>query len=195
MPDFIWTFVVVGWTVFVVTYSVTKLKMHRCGGGIYTFNIPIIDKQKWLIRAIMAVYIVSIVLFSLNTEFPLFDNVKGLEEYFFISRGALFFVVAGFFYIYSRITVVSNCSWTGGHTGDRRKLIKRGPYKFICHPQSTAYISALFSTGLMLTDSRIIIFTCLFIPFLYAKSIIDEQYLYMIFKDYPDYIEKTDRFI
>lgn len=194
MPDIVWTFVVVAWTVFLVTFSVTKLKMHRCGGGLFTFEIPLINKQKWIVRAIVVVYIVAAFLFSLSMTFPVFDNLQHLSKYYFILRGAILFVIAILLYIFSRVTLGCNWKWTGELVGDRRKLIKKGPYKFIRHPQYTSLILALIATGLMLTDSRIIVFTFLIIPFAYAKSILDEQYLYFIFPEYSDYIKKTGRF-
>jgi len=195
MYDIPWIILVAGWTSMVITYSITKLKTHQCGGGIYTMETPIINKQKWVIRAMMLLYVVCIALFSFSVGFAELDILyRGFSD-FFVLHGTIIFIIAIVLYVDSRIVISSNCAWSGEFSGDRKKLIQRGPYKRIRHPQPLAYFLALIATSFIAHDARIFIFTLFLIPMIFAKSMIDEQHLRMIFpKEYEEYVKKTGRF-
>lgn len=194
MHDVPWLIVVIGWTTMLVTYSITKLKTYRSGGGIYTMKVPISHKQKWIIRSMMFLYIVCAGLFSLNVGFAELDFLYRDFSDFFILHGTIIFIIAAILYIDSRITISSNCSWSGEFKRDRNKLIQKGPYKRIRHPQPLAYFLALIGTSFIIHDARVFLFALLLVPVVIVKSMIDEQYLYFVFPEYEEYVKKTGRF-
>lgn len=195
MYDIPWVIVVVGWTTMVITYSVTKLKIHQCGGGIYTMEIPISHKQKWLVRAMMFLYIVCAGLFTISVGFKDLDIFYKDFSDFFVLHGTILFIIAIALYIDSRVVISSNCAWSGEFKSDRKKLIRHGVYKKIRHPQSLAYFTALMATSFLTLDARIFMFALFLVPMVYSKSMIDEQHLRMIFpKEYDEYVKKTGRF-
>ncbi|MBD3156937.1 hypothetical protein GF369_03855 [Candidatus Peregrinibacteria bacterium] len=195
MYDVPWLIVVVGWTVLFVTYSVTKLKTHRCGGGIYTMEITIANEQKWIIRLMMSVYIALAGLFTHAVGFEQLDYFyRGFSD-FFVLHGTILFVIALALYIDARLVISSNCSWKGRFKKDRHKLIQHGPYKKIRHPQPLACFLALISTSFLTNDARIFVFALLLVPMGFAYAMIHEQYLYWIFPEYKEYVKKTGRFL
>lgn len=195
MYDIPWIIIVTGWTVMAITYSVTKLKTHRCGGGIYTMEIPIAHRQKWLVRALMFLYTVCSLLFSLKVGFVELDLFyKGFSD-FFVLHGGIILLIAVVLYVDSRIVISSNCSWRGHFKCDRRILIEKGPYAKIRHPQPLAIFLALIGTSFMVHDARIFMFALFLVPMCYVKSMIDEQYLYFVFPEYEDYVKRTGRFL
>ncbi|MBA4336322.1 hypothetical protein C0416_00925 [bacterium] len=194
MYDIPWIIVVAGWTSMFITYSITKLKTHQCGGGIYTMEVKISSKQKWVIRAMMLLYIVCIALFSFSVGFAELDIFyRGFSD-FFVLHGTIIFIIAIVLYVDSRIVISSNCAWSGNFKNDRHILIQSGPYKRIRHPQPLAFFLAFIATSFIAHDARIFVFALLLIPMIVAKSMIDEQYLHMIFPEYEDYVKKTGRF-
>jgi len=194
MYDIPWIIVVFGWTSMFITYSVTKLKIHRCGGGIYTMEVKISSKQKWVIRAMMLLYIVCAALFSFSVGFAELDIFyRGFSD-FFVLHGTIIFIIAVVLYVDSRVVISSNCSWGGGFSSDRSKLIQKGPYKRIRHPQLLAYFLALIATSFITHDARVFVFTLLIVPMVFAKSMIDEQYLRIVFPEYEGYVKRTGRF-
>lgn len=178
-----------------ITFSITKLKTHRCGGGIYTMEIPISHKQKWTVRAMMLLYLVCSALFTIEVGFKELDSFyRGFSD-FFVLHGTIIFIVAIALYIDSRIVISSNCSWSGDFKCDRHMLIEKGPYKKIRHPQPLAYFLALLGTSFITHDSRIFMFALFLVPLCFVKSMIDEQYLRFIFPEYDEYAKKTGRFL
>ena len=195
MYDIPWLIVVVGWTAMFVTYSITKLKIHRCGGGIYTMDIKIANRQKWLVRGLMFLYLVCSALFTINVGFDELDNFyRGFSD-FFVLHGTVIFIIAIVLYIDSRVVISSNCSWKGHFKCDRTVLIQKGPYKRIRHPEPLAYFLALIGTSFIMHDARVFVFAILLIPICYVKAVIDEQYLRLIFPEYDDYMSRTGRFL
>ncbi|MCD6109503.1 hypothetical protein J7J83_01985 [bacterium] len=194
MYDIPWFTVVIGWTIMFVSYSVTKLKIHRCGGGLYTMDIPISHKQRWFVRFLMLIYILSVMFFSFKVGFKDLDILyRGFSEFFQI-HGAILFVIAIIVYIDARITISGNSSWSGKFKNDRNKLITTGIYGKIRHPEPLAYFLALIATSFLIHSASIFVFALLLVPMMFAKSIIDEQYLRFIFPEYEKYVKKTGRF-
>lgn len=195
MYDVPWLIVVIGWTAMMVTYSITKLKTHRCGGGIYTMEIPIAHKQKWLVRAMMFLYLTCSALFTFEVGFKELDNFYAGFSDFFVLHGTIIFIIAIVLYIDSRVVISSNCSWSGNFKCDRNILIQKGIYGKIRHPQPLAYFLAFIGTSFITHDARIFMFALLIVPLYYVKSMIDEQYLRFIFPEYDEYMKKTGRFL
>lgn len=152
------------------------------------------QKQKWLKRGFIALYAIIAWLLASQIHIPSFDNITGNPRISIIVVGALIFAMAIVLYIPSRYSITSNCSWSGYHIHDKNILITRGPYRYIRHPQHTAYFTAGIATGLILTNSAILVFMLLLAPVLYLKAKIEEQYLTEIFPEYKEYKEKTDMF-
>lgn len=195
MYDIPWLMVVIGWTIMFVSYSITKLKTHRCGGGIYTMEIPLAHKQKWPLRALTLLYLILAGLFCLNFDFAELTFFYKEFSDFFILHGVIIFIIAIALYVDARVTISSNCSWTGKFTSDRCRLIQRGPYKRVRHPQPLAYFLAFLATSFLTHDARVFLFALCLMPMWYVKSMIDEQYLNFIFPEYEEYIKKTGRFL
>lgn len=195
MQDIPWTIVVIGWTAMFITYSATKLKTHRCGGGIYTMEVSIARRQKWLVRALMFLYLVCIGLFTLTVGFKELDIFYREFSDFFVLHGAIILLIAVVLYIDSRVVISSNCSWKGHFKCDRKKLIQKGPYAKIRHPQPLAIFLALIGTSFMVHDARIFMFALFLVPMCYVKAMIDEQHLRLIFPEYDEYLKKTGRFL
>lgn len=187
--------VVTGWTVIFITLSLTKLKQHRCSGGLYSMETGLMHKQKWIMRAFVAVYIIVAWLISRSVYFPVFDEIKNNPRIAIIVDGAIVFLLAIVIYIPSRFAITSNCTWKGVFKRGRDKLITRGPYKYIRHPHYIAYFTAGIATGLILTDSSILVFMLLLVPMGYLKAHIEEQYLASIFPEYKEYKKKTGMFL
>ncbi len=194
MYDVPWLIVVVGWTVMFITYSVTKLKKHQCGGGIYTMEVPIAHKQKWIVRLMVGLYVVLAGFFTYTVGFDQLDDFyRGFSD-FFVLHGTLILIIAVALYIDSRIVISSNCSWRGCFKKDRHILIQHGPYKKIRHPQPLACFLALVGTSFLTHDARIFVFALLLVPMAFANAMIHEQYLYWVFPEYKEYVKKTGRF-
>jgi len=194
MYDIPWVTVVIGWTIMLVSYSATKLKIHRCGGGIYTMNISVSLKRKWGIRLLMLLYIVLNGIFSFKIGFKDLDIFYHGFSGFFITTGVILFIMAIFIYIDARLTISSNCSWNKQFKCDRSKLIRIGIYGRIRHPEPLAYLIAFIASSFILHNAHIFIFALLMIPIVFAKSIIDEQYLRSIFPEYKEYTKEAGRF-
>jgi protein-S-isoprenylcysteine O-methyltransferase Ste14 len=194
MYDIPWIIVVIGWTIMFVSYSVTKLKTHRCGGGIYTMEVPLAHKQKWPLRAMILLYLVLAFLFCVNFNFAELTFFYKEFSDFFIFHGTIIFIIAFALYVDARLTISSNCSWSGKFKCDRHKLIQSGPYKRVRHPQPLAYFLAFIATSFITHDAKVFLFALCLVPMYYAKSMIDEQYLLFIFPEYEDYMKKTGRF-
>ncbi|MFC1647810.1 methyltransferase family protein [Patescibacteria group bacterium] len=197
MVDIVWTTVVVLWTLIAITFSITKIKVHRSGGGIYNMEKnPLKKKEKWIIRALALIYIVLAFIISYKFNFPFFDDFHGVTRSFFVKTGFTLFVIAQFIYIRARIAISSNWDWNKKRKGDQKKLIKKGPYKKVRHPQYTAYLLAVLATGIMLVESGILLFFILLIPLVVLKMKVEEECLKIVFpKEYSKYIKETRMFI
>lgn len=195
MIDIEWLIVVIGWTIILMTLSITHLKLYRVGGGLYSLEDQKIKTEKWIVRTITFVYLIAAFAISMQAYFPAFDDMYDVTRYYFVSQGVVLFVMALIFFIAARIALGSNWTWSGYLLRDRHKLITKGPYGFIRHPLYTSYLTAGLASGLILTDSRIIIFVILLLPVIYWKAIIEEQHLRMIFPEYKDYEKKTRMFL
>jgi protein-S-isoprenylcysteine O-methyltransferase Ste14 len=189
-----WLIVVVGWTIIIMTLSITHLKLHRVGGGLYSLEDEKIRTEKWIVRILSIVYFIAALSIALHAYFPSFDDLQDITRYYFIAIGVLIFIVAIVFFIEARIVLGSNWTWSGHQLRDRHKLITKGPYAKVRHPLYTSYFSAGLASGLILTDSRILIFVILLLPLVYWKAVIEEQHLQIIFSEYKDYKRKTRMF-
>ncbi len=195
MSNVEWTIVVIGWTVILMTLSITHLKLYRVGGGLYSLEGKKIHKERWIVRGISAVYIIIAALLSSRVYYPSFDDFTDVSRFFFVSMGVYLFIAAAIFFIVARITLGSNWTWSGYLLRDRHKLITHGPYAYVRHPLYVSYLACGVASGLILTDSRIIMFVVLMMPLIYWKAIIEEQILEMIFPEYKKYKEKTNMFL
>jgi len=193
MIDIAWTTVVLSWTLIVITYSITKIKVHRCGGGIYSLEgYPLSKNQKWLLRLLVFLYIVLAFLFSLKFKINFFDNFMDISKFFFMKLGFTLFLIGEIIFLRSRIAISSNWGWDRQPKKNRGKLIKIGPYKTTRHPQYGAYLLAVLATGLMLLKSGILLFFVFLLPIMYLKIRIEEEILKEVFPNsYPKYIEET----
>lgn len=193
MVDIVWTTVVVSWTLIAITFSITKIKVNRCGGGVYNMEKnPLKKKEKWIIRVLVFIYIVLAFIVSYRFNFPFFDDFYGVSRTFFVKFGFTLFVIAQFIYIRARIAISSNWGWDKKRKGDQKKLIRKGPYKKVRHPQYTAYLLAVLATGLMLVESGILLFFILLVPLVFLKMKLEEECLKVVFpKQYSKYIKET----
>jgi len=193
MIDIAWTAVVISWAIIAVTYSITKIKVHRCGGGVYNMkDYPLSKKEKWILRFLIVVYLVLAFFISYKFKIPGFDDFVGVSRPFFIKIGFIFFAVAQVIYIRARVAISSNWSWDKKPKSNRKKLIKSGPYRVVRHPQFGAYLLAILATGLMLVMSGILLFFILIIPLLILRMKVEEAILMSVFpKQYPKYIKET----
>ena len=157
-------------------------------------EMPLLHKQKWIVRSMILLYLICAGLFSFNVGFKELDIFYSAFSDFFVLHGAIIFLIAIVIYIDSRITISSNCSWSGEFKCDRNKLIQKGIYGKIRHPQPLAYFLAFIGISFIIQDARIFVFALLLVPVSYVKSMIDEQYLRLIFPEYDEYIKKTGRF-
>lgn len=194
MIDVEWLIVVVGWTIILLTLSITHLKLYRVGGGLYSLEDQKIKTEKWIVRVISFVYLIAAIAISTQAYFPVFDDMFDVTRYYFVVVGVVLFVMALIIFITARVALGSNWTWSGYLLRDRHKLITKGPYGFIRHPLYTSYVLCGIASGLILTDSRIIVFIILLLPILYWKALIEEQHLRMIFPEYRDYEKKTRMF-
>ncbi|MFC1600198.1 methyltransferase family protein [Patescibacteria group bacterium] len=197
MVDIAWTIVVICWTFMVVTYSITKIKVHRCGGGLYNMkNSPLANHEKWLMRALIFIYVFFTFWLTLNLEIPFIENLADIRNPYFTKLGFTIFMIALVAYARARVAISSNWGWDKKPKADRSKLIKVDIYKTIRHPQYTAYFLAIFSTGIMLHKFGIVLFAILLIPLLYLKMKVEEEILVEVFpKEYLKYIKETRMFI
>lgn len=193
MIDIAWTFVVIGWTVVTISFSITKIKVHRCGGGIYaTENNPLEKKEKWIIRALVLVYIILTFFIALKFRIFEFDNLSDISRPYFYKLGGVVFLIAMILFLRARFAISSNWGWDKKAKHDVDKLIRKGPYLKVRHPQYAAYLLLVFATGIILLKSCIIIFCLMLVPLVYLKLRVEEECLKAIFpKEYPDYIKKT----
>lgn len=197
MVDIVWTAVVVLWTLIAITFSITKIKVHRCGGGIYNMEKnPLEKKEKWIIRALALIYIVLAFFVSYKFNFPIFDDFNGVTRLYFVKTGFILFVIALIIYIRARIAISSNWGWDKKPKENQKKLIKKGPYKKVRHPQYTAYLLAILATGFMMVESEILLFFILLVPFIFLKMKVEEECLKVVFpKEYPKYTKETRMFL
>ena len=193
MIDLAWTAVVISWAIMATTYSITKIKVHRCGGGIYEMEkYPLSKKEKWLLRLLILAYIILAFFISYHFEIPGFDDYEGITRPYFVKLGMIIFTIAQVNYIRARIAISSNCSWQKCFVGDRKKLIKSSLYRKVRHPQFGAYILAILATGLMLLKGGILLFLVLIIPLMILRMKVEEEILNAVFpKEYPKYIKET----
>lgn len=193
MIDLAWTAVVILWAVMATTYSITKIKVHRCGGGIYNMeNYPLNKKEKWLLRFLILAYVLLAFFISYKFVIPGFDDYLGIAKPYFVKIGFIIFLIAQVNYIRARIAISSSCSWEGAYVRDRKTLIKTGPYHKVRHPQFGAYVLAILATGLMLLKGSILLFLILIIPLMILRMKVEEEILNAVFlKQYSEYIKET----
>jgi protein-S-isoprenylcysteine O-methyltransferase Ste14 len=194
MADIEWMLVVTGWTIIFMALSISHFKMFRVGGGICKLEDKRIRNERWVIRLLFSVYLIAAAFIAKNVHITAFDKYTGIEKYHFIFLGIIIFIIAICVFISGRVALGSNWSWSGKLLRDRRKLIKSGPYSCVRHPLYSSYVVAGIASGLILTDSRILIFIVLILPAVYLKAKIEEQFLRMIFPDYEDYKKQTRMF-
>lgn len=197
MLDIAWTTVVICWTFMVITHSITTIKVHRCGGGLYNMkNNPLASHEKWLMRALVFIYVFFTFWLALYLDVPFIENFNDVSRPYFIKLGFTIFMIGLVLFVRSRVAISSNWGWDKKSKGDRSKLIKVDIYKRVRHPQYTAYFFAVLATGIMLMKSGIILFAFILIPLLYLKMKVEEEILLEIFpKEYPKYIKETRMFI
>jgi protein-S-isoprenylcysteine O-methyltransferase Ste14 len=193
MIDIAWIAVVILWAVMATTYSITKIKVHRCGGGIYDMeNYPLSKKEKWLLRFLILTYILLAFFIAYQFEIPGFDDYKGIAKPYFVKFGFIIFLIAQVNYIRARIAISSGCSWEGTLVRDRKTLIKTGPYHKVRHPQFGAFVLAILATGIMLLKGSILLFLILIIPLMILRMKVEEEILNSVFlKEYPEYTKET----
>lgn len=193
MFDIAWTIVVISWAVMATTYSITKIRVHRCGGGIYNSKeYPLKQKEKWLMRVLIFAYIALAFFISYRFEIAGFDDYTGIARPYFVKLGFIFFLVAQVLYVRARLAISSSCEWGEGLKRKTKKLIKLGPYRHMRHPQFAAYILAILGTGLMLLKGGILLFLILIIPLMILRMKVEEEILIAVFpEDYKKYIEET----
>ncbi len=193
MLDIAWTIVVISWAVMATTYSITKIRVHRCGGGIYNMkSYPLSQKEKWILRVLIFAYIALAFFISYRFEIEGFDDYTGIARPYFVKIGVVFFLIAQVLYIRARLAISSSCEWSNGIKGDKKQLIKFGPYKKVRHPQFGAYSLAILATGLMLLKGGIILFLILLVPLMILRMKVEEEILYAVFpKQYKEYTEQT----
>lgn len=197
MIDIAWTIVVICWTVLVITYSITKIKVHRCGGGLYTMkNNPLANREKWIMRALVFIYVFFTFWLAISVEIPFIENFDEVSRGYFTKLGFYLFLIIIIHYIRARVAISSNWGWDKRPTENRGKLIKIGIYKTIRHPQYTAYFFAVLATGIMLLKVGILLFAVILVPLLYLKMKVEEEILVEVFpKDYKKYIKETRMFL
>jgi len=180
----------------VITYSITKIKVHRCGGGLYNMKKnPLANSEKWLMRGLIFVYVFFTFWLTLNIEIPFVEELSEIDHPYFIYLGFMIFVIALIFYARARVAISSNWGWDKKPKADRSKLIKVDIYNTVRHPQYTAYFLAVFATGMMLAKIGMIIFAILLVPLLYLKMKVEEEILMEVFpKEYKKYIKETRMF-
>ncbi len=193
MFDSAWTIVVISWAVMAITYSITKIRVHRCGGGIYNMkNYPLSQKEKWLLRVLIFAYIALTFFISYRFEIEGFDNYTGIARPYFVKLGFVFFMIAQVFYIRARLAISSSCEWGESLKSKKKQLIKLGPYEKVRHPQFGAYVLAVLGTGLMLLKGGILLFLILLVPLMILRMKVEEEILYAVFpKQYKEYTEQT----
>ncbi len=193
MIDIAWTAVVILWAVMATTYSITKIKVHRCGGGIYNMaNYPLTNKEKWVLRFLILAYLLLAFFVSYQFIIPGFDDLTSITKPYFVRLGFIIFLIAQVIYIRARIAISSNCSWDRTYSHDKKLLIKSGPYGKVRYPQYGALILAILATGLMLLKGSILLFLILVIPLVILRMKVEEEILNAVFpKQYPEYIKKT----
>lgn len=196
MIDIAWTIVVICWTSLVVIYSITKIKVHRCGGGLYSMkNNPLANKEKWLIRGLVFIYIFFTFWITYFIDLPFLAGIDDVSKNYFIKLGCGIFAMSLLIYIRSRVAISSNCGWDKKLKGDRHKLIQADIYRTVRHPQYTSYFLAVFATGIMLMKVGIIMFAIALLPLLYLKMKVEEEILVEVFpKEYKGYKKKTKMF-
>jgi protein-S-isoprenylcysteine O-methyltransferase Ste14 len=197
MVDIAWTIVVICWTFMVITYSITKIKVHRCGGGLYNMKKNLLaSHEKWLMKALIFIYVFFTFWLTLNLKIPYIENLADIDNPYFIKLGFCIFLIALVVFARARVAISSNWGWDKKSKADRTKLIKVDIYNTVRHPQYAAYFLAVLSTGIMLTKLGIIIFAVLLIPLLYLKMKVEEEILMEVFpKEYEEYIKKTRMFL
>lgn len=154
----------------------------------------LIKKQQWVMHLLTAFYLIIAWLIASQFYFHAFDGNDTESRIAVIVVGIILFVLAIALYIPSRFAITSNCKWSGVFQHGRDKLITRGPYKYVRHPEYSSYFVAGIATGFILTDSTVLIFIISLIPLIYLKAIIKEQYLSTIFPEYNDYKKRTGMF-
>lgn len=75
------------------------------------------------------------------------------------------------------------------------ELIETGLYKYIRHPIYTSILSALVGNGLYSGSAYKILITVTLLILFFYKSQYEEKKLSLVFKDYPEYMKKTGRFL
>ncbi len=197
MIDIAWTIVVICWTVMVITYSITKIKVHRCGGGLYSMkNNPLANKEKWIMRALIFIYVFFTFWIAISVEIPFIEGFDDVSRAYFTKLGVYLFLITIIHFIRARVAISSNWGWDKKPKKNRGKLIKQGIYRTIRHPQYTALFLAVLATGIMLLKVGIVLFAIILVPLLYLKMKVEEEILVEVFpEDYKDYIKETQMFI
>lgn len=75
------------------------------------------------------------------------------------------------------------------------ELIETGLYKYIRHPIYTSIVSTLVGYGLYSGSAYKILITITLLILFFYKSQYEEKKLSLVFKDYPEYMKKTGRFL
>lgn len=184
--------IVTGWTVFFVAFSLTTLKQYRCSGGLHSIGGKLMHKERWIIRLLVTVY--SVISLLLASKFSLSAFSESGLDILVVTVGVAVFLISIVLYITARFAITSNCTWKGVFKTDRNKLIKMGPYKYIRHPEITAFFAAGIATGLILQDFRILVFMLFLLPMFYLTALIKEQYLKVIFPEYENYKSEAGMF-
>lgn len=197
MIDIAWTIVVICWTVMVITYSITKIKVHRCGGGLYSMkNNPLANSEKWIMRALVFIYVFFTFWLVINIKVPFIEEFGDVSRAYFAKLGFYLFLITMIHYVRARVAISSNWGWDKRPKKNRGKLITDSIYQYIRHPQYSAYFLAILATGVMLLNVGIIIFAIVLVPLLYLKTKVEEEILMEVFpKEYKKYIKETGMFI
>lgn len=196
MLDIAWTIVVICWTFIVIILSITKIQAHRCGGGIYDMQKnPLAVKEKWLMRALIFIYVFFTFWITYFIDIPLFSSMGDVSKNYFIKLGLAIFIIAMILYSRARVAITSNWVWDKECNINMNKLIKADIYNKVRHPQYTAYFLAVLATGIMLLKIGIVLFAIILIPLIYFKTKAEEEILIEIFpEEYPKYIKETGMF-